>query len=196
MLVSAGQYLFSHNFIYSLFLAVLAPIAVQALPQLQHKGFSLWGLLVCGSGNLRFSSFSSCGLGALEHRCGLRCSVACGIFPVQGSNPCLPHWQANSLRLSSPGKPSLAQSFVKICLCYLAVSFSGVVVADGLLQASVLQWDADLEALEGRWPGWRKVGSEGRGEVTGVEEEMEARGGYGEKGTQAETGVTREQVTV
>lgn len=36
------------------------------------------------------------------------------------------------------------------------------------------------------WPGGGEGWSEGRGEVTGVEEEMEARGGYGEKGTQAE----------
>ena len=28
---------------------------------------------------------------------GLSCSVACGIFSDQGSNPCLPYWQADSL---------------------------------------------------------------------------------------------------
>ena len=27
---------------------------------------------------------------------GLSCSAACGIFPDQGSNPCLLHWQADS----------------------------------------------------------------------------------------------------
>ena len=27
---------------------------------------------------------------------GLSCSAACGIFPDQGSNPCAPHWQADS----------------------------------------------------------------------------------------------------
>ena len=27
---------------------------------------------------------------------GLSCSAACGIFPDQGSNPCPPHWQADS----------------------------------------------------------------------------------------------------
>ena len=33
-----------------------------------------------------------------------------GIFPTQGSNPrllCLLHWQASSLPLAPPGKPSL-----------------------------------------------------------------------------------------
>ena len=31
--------------------------------------------------------------------------VACGIFPDQGSNPCLLHWQADSLPLSHQGSP-------------------------------------------------------------------------------------------
>ena len=34
----------------------------------------------------------------VTHR--LSCSAACGIFPDHGSNPCLLHWQANSLPLS------------------------------------------------------------------------------------------------
>ena len=37
----------------------------------------------------------------LEHRLG--CSEACGIFPDQGLNPCLLHWQADSLPLSHQG---------------------------------------------------------------------------------------------
>ena len=36
---------------------------------------------------------------------GLSCSVACGILPDQGLNPCLPHWQADSLPLSHQGSP-------------------------------------------------------------------------------------------
>ena len=44
---------------------------------------------------------SSCGSWALEAGSvvvahGLSCSVACGIFPDQGSNPCPLHWQADS----------------------------------------------------------------------------------------------------
>ena len=31
---------------------------------------------------------------------GLSCSVACGIFPYQGSNWCLLNWQVDSLPLS------------------------------------------------------------------------------------------------
>ena len=33
------------------------------------------------------------------------CSVACGIFPEQGSNSCLQHWQVDSLSLSCQESP-------------------------------------------------------------------------------------------
>ena len=38
---------------------------------------------------------------------GPSCSTACGIFPDQGSNPCLLHWQADSQPLRHQGSPSL-----------------------------------------------------------------------------------------
>ena len=37
---------------------------------------------------------------------GLSCSAARGIFPDQGWNLCLLHWQADSLPLSHQGKAS------------------------------------------------------------------------------------------
>ena len=37
---------------------------------------------------------------------GPSCSVACGIFPGQGSNPCPLHWQADSQPLCHQGSPS------------------------------------------------------------------------------------------
>ena len=43
----------------------------------------------------------STGLMVVVHR--LSCSVACGILLDQGSNPCLLHWQADSLPLSPQG---------------------------------------------------------------------------------------------
>ena len=52
---------------------------------------------------------SSCGSWALEHRldsCGLSCSITLGIFPDQGSNLCLLHWQAVSPLLSHQGSPA------------------------------------------------------------------------------------------
>ena len=36
---------------------------------------------------------------------GPSCSAACGIFPVQGSNPCPLHWQADSQPLCHQGSP-------------------------------------------------------------------------------------------
>ena len=38
---------------------------------------------------------------------GLSCSEACGIFPDQGSNPCLLYWQADSYPLRHQGTPPL-----------------------------------------------------------------------------------------
>ena len=37
----------------------------------------------------------------------LSCSVACGIFPDQCSNPCLLHWQVGSLPLNHQGNPGM-----------------------------------------------------------------------------------------
>ena len=53
---------------------------------------------------------SSCESQALEHRqnncdAWASCSLACGIFPDQGSNLCLLHWQEDSFLLAPPGKP-------------------------------------------------------------------------------------------
>ena len=47
--------------------------------------------------------FGTCGSLALEH--GVSCSVACGIFPDQGLNLCLLHWQVDSLPLSHQQSP-------------------------------------------------------------------------------------------
>ena len=38
---------------------------------------------------------------------GLSCPLTCGIFPDQGSNPCLHHWQADSFPLSHQGNPGV-----------------------------------------------------------------------------------------
>ena len=84
-----------------------------------------WLLSGCGIPASHFGGFSGCGVWPLEpadsvvvalrlestglvlmiHR--LCCSAACGIFPGQGSNPCLLHWQADSLPVSYQGSPRL-----------------------------------------------------------------------------------------
>ena len=38
---------------------------------------------------------------------GLGSPMACGIFSRQGSNPCLLHWQTDSLPVSHQGKPKV-----------------------------------------------------------------------------------------
>ena len=44
---------------------------------------------------------------------GPSCSVACGILPDQGSNPCPLHWQADSQPLHHQGSPNVS------CIYYL-----------------------------------------------------------------------------
>ena len=48
---------------------------------------------------------SSCGSRALTHKLDSCGPQACGVFPDQESNPCLLHWQADSLSLSHQGSP-------------------------------------------------------------------------------------------
>ena len=46
---------------------------------------------------------------------GLSCSTVCGIFPDQGLNACLLHWQADSLPQSHQGSP--VRNFINVCHC-------------------------------------------------------------------------------
>ena len=63
-------------------------------------GLSLsWPLLLRSTGSRRAGSV------VVAH--GPSCSVACGIFPDQGSNPCPLHWQADSQPLRHQGSPGL-----------------------------------------------------------------------------------------
>ena len=48
---------------------------------------------------------------------GLSCSIACGILLEQGSNPCLLHWQVDSLPLSQQGNSST--KFLYLILVHL-----------------------------------------------------------------------------
>ena len=46
---------------------------------------------------------------------GPSCSVACPIFPDQGSNPCALHWQADSQRLRHQGSPESMEFYLSSC---------------------------------------------------------------------------------
>ena len=70
----------------------------------------LWYLLLLWSTGSRPAGFSTCDSQALEATTGsavvvhgVSCSVAGGIFPDLESNPCLVHWQVNSLPLNHQG---------------------------------------------------------------------------------------------
>ena len=69
-------------------------------PALGHVGVSS-----CGTWDqkLRFPGSRAQTQVVVVH--GLSCSMACGIFPDQRSNPRLVHWQADSLPLSHQGSP-------------------------------------------------------------------------------------------
>ena len=63
-------------------------------------GLSLsWPLLLRSTGSRRAGSV------VVAH--GPSCSVACGIFPDQGSNLCPLHWQADSQPLRHQGSPKI-----------------------------------------------------------------------------------------
>ena len=72
-----------------------------------HWSFLLqWLLLLWGMDSMVWASVAVHDLRAvprfLEHRLNSR-GVTCGMFKAQESNPCLLHWQANSLPLSHQG---------------------------------------------------------------------------------------------
>ena len=68
-------------------------------------GLSLSRPLLLGPLLLRSTGSRRAGSVVVEHRPS--CSVACGIFPDQGSNPCPLHWQADSQQLHHQGSPEL-----------------------------------------------------------------------------------------
>ena len=103
--IEISFFLFLNLFI--LFLAVLGPHScTRALPSCGERG-----LPRCGARASHCGSPSRCGAQAVGARAsvvvahGPSCSVACGIFPHQGSNPCLLHWQADPELLRHQGSP-------------------------------------------------------------------------------------------
>ena len=66
---------------------------------------SLWCAGLSLSRPLLLGSTGSRRAGSVIAAHGPSCSVACGIFPDQGSNPCPLHWQADSQPLRHQGSP-------------------------------------------------------------------------------------------
>ena len=125
-------FLIQFLFIYYLFMAVLdlcccagfSLVAVHLLllavapPVAEHRlqGTQTSVAVACG-----LSSCASTGSVAVAHRPS--CSVTRGIFPDQGSNQCLLHWQADSLPLSHQGSPP--QRFLKIICVPVLLGLAG-----------------------------------------------------------------------
>ena len=66
----------------------------------------------CGAWASHCGGFSFCRAWTLGHKlsscgAGVSCSLACGIFLDQGSNPCLMHWQVDYLPLSQGTTPKM-----------------------------------------------------------------------------------------
>ena len=91
------------------------------------SGFSFsraqaWGHVSMWAQWLRFLGSRAQGPAVVVLR--LSCSAACGIFLDQGLNPCLLHWQVDSLPLSHQGSP--ANAFLNLrFICWFALSFQG-----------------------------------------------------------------------
>ena len=77
--------------VHRLLIAVASPVAEYSL-----KGARASVVVACG--------LWSTGSIVVVHR--FSCSVACGIFPDQGLNPCLLLWREDSFQLSHQGSPT------------------------------------------------------------------------------------------
>ena len=96
-------YLFIYFWLCWVFVSVrgLSPVAVSG----GHSSSRCVGLSLSRPLLLRSTGSRRAGSVVVAH--GLSCSVACGIFPDQGSNPCPLHWQADSQPLRHQGSPGL-----------------------------------------------------------------------------------------
>ena len=101
--------LFIYLFIY-LFLAVLGLRFVRGLSLVAasggHSSSRCAGLSLSRPLPLWGTGSRRAGSAAVAH--GPSCSMACGILPDQGSNPCPLHWQADSQPLRHQGSPVIS----------------------------------------------------------------------------------------
>ena len=93
-------------------------VSVRGLSQVVASGgysSSRWaGLSLSWPLLLRSTSSRRVGSVVVAHRPS--CSVACGIFPDQGSNPCPLHWQADSQPLRHQGSPGISLGKLLVCI--------------------------------------------------------------------------------
>ena len=100
-------YLFIYLFIYLWLCWVFVSVRGLSLVAASGGHSSSWCTGLSLSRPLLLRSTGSRRAGSVIVAHGPSCSVACGIFPDQGSNPCPLHWQADSQPLRDQGSPSL-----------------------------------------------------------------------------------------
>ena len=100
------------------FLAMYLFVASGGYSLVVVRGLLLWQLLLWSMGSRTPGLYSTGSIAVVNQ---LSCSAACGIFPDRGSNPCLLHWQGDSLPLSHQGSPS--QRFYHLFKPTLLISF-------------------------------------------------------------------------
>ena len=113
-------YLFIYFWLCWVFVSVrgLSPVVASG----GHSSSRCAGLSLSRALLLRSTGSRRAGSVVVAH--GPSCSVACGIFPDQGSNPCPLHWQADSQSLRHQGSPlkifdtCLASLGLLGCLCH------------------------------------------------------------------------------
>ena len=95
----------------------LSPVAASG----DHSSSRCAGLSPSRPLLLRSTGSRRAGSATVAH--GPSCSVACGIFPDQGSNPCPLHWQADSQPLRHQGSPValFKRNTVTTCLFHLTM---------------------------------------------------------------------------
>ena len=99
-------YLFIYLFIYFWLCWVFVSVRGLSLGAASggHSSSRCAGLSLSRPLLLRSTGSRRAGSAIMAH--GPSCSVACGIFPDQGSNPCPLHWQADSQPLHHQGSPN------------------------------------------------------------------------------------------
>ena len=99
------EFLYFYLFIYFWLCWVFVPVQGLSLVAASggHSSSRCTGLSL--SWPLLLWSTSSRRAGSVVVAHGPSCSVACGIFPDQGPNPCPLHWQADSQPLRHQGSP-------------------------------------------------------------------------------------------
>ena len=106
----------SHSFFFKLFIIIFylfifgcvgSSFSVRGLSPVVasggHSSSRCAGLSLSRPLLLRSTGSRRAGSVVVAH--GPSCTVACGIFPDQGSNPCPLHWQADSQPLRHQGNP-------------------------------------------------------------------------------------------